>query len=57
VAEAERKSAVDALMDLARRLPRGACAGLITNQTYARRTDRRASIEMIILGSTEGAQS
>jgi hypothetical protein len=57
VAEAERKSAVDALMDMARRLPRGACAGLITNQTYARKTDRRASIEMIILGSTEGAQS
>ncbi|MEU1545157.1 hypothetical protein [Nocardia sp. NPDC005745] len=57
VAEAERKSAVDALMDLARRLPRGACAGLITNQTYARKTDRRASIEMIILGSTEGARS
>ncbi|MCC3326183.1 hypothetical protein [Nocardia abscessus] len=57
VAESERKSAVDALMGLARKLPKGVCAGLITNHTYARKTDRRASIEMIILGSTGEAQS
>ncbi|MEB3509647.1 hypothetical protein U3653_06425 [Nocardia sp. CDC186] len=57
VPEDERRSAVDALLGLARRLPKGVCAGLITNQTYARKTDRRANVEMIILDSDGGAQA
>ncbi|MFD8247232.1 hypothetical protein [Nocardia sp. NPDC059691] len=57
VAEAERKAAVDAMLGLARRLPKGVCAGLITNQVYVRKTDRRVSIEMIVLNSTAAERS